>query len=43
MLRETFEDMRLDKPTSIDYNFKGGKRSHNAKKLKKIKDQSTRS
>jgi hypothetical protein len=26
-LREKFEDTHLDKPTSINYSFKGGKRS----------------
>jgi len=34
-LKEKFEDMRLDKSTSIDFSFKGGKKSHNAKKLRK--------
>jgi hypothetical protein len=29
----------LDKPTSTDFNFKGGKRSQSAKKLKKTKHQ----
>jgi hypothetical protein len=42
MLKEKFEDTRLDKPTSIDSSFKGGKRSHNAKKLRKTKDQLAR-
>ncbi len=39
-LREKFEDAHLDKPTSTDSNFRVGTRSHNAKKLKKAKDQS---
>jgi hypothetical protein len=38
MLREKLQDARLDKPASIDSSFKGGKRSHNVKKLRKTKD-----
>lgn len=38
-LREKFEDAHLDKPSLIDSSFRGGKRNHNAKKLKKTKDQ----
>ncbi len=38
-LKEKFEDACLNKPTSTDSNFRGGKRSHNAKKLRKTKDQ----
>jgi len=30
-LREKFEDTHLDKPISIDFNFRGGKRSQSAK------------
>jgi hypothetical protein len=30
-LREKFEDICLNKPISIDFNFRGGKRSQNAK------------
>jgi hypothetical protein len=37
-LREKFEDAHLDKPISTYYSFKGGKKSHNAKKLRKTKD-----
>ncbi len=33
------EDVRLDKPTSIDYNFRGDKKNHSAKKLRKTKEQ----
>jgi hypothetical protein len=39
-LKEKFEDARLDKPTSTNFSFNGGKKSHNAKKLRKTKDQS---
>jgi hypothetical protein len=35
---ETFEDAYLDKATSIDFSFKGGKKSKNVKKLMKTKD-----
>ncbi len=38
-LKEKFEDTHLDKPTSPDFSFRGGKRSQSAKKLKKITDQ----
>lgn len=38
-LREKFEDAHLDKPTSTDFNFRGVTWSHNAKKLRKTKDQ----
>jgi hypothetical protein len=38
-LREKFKDTCFDKPTSIDCSFRGDKRSHSAKKLKKTKDQ----
>jgi hypothetical protein len=41
-LRELFEDAHLDKPTSIDSSFKGGKKSQSAKKLRKTKDQFVR-
>jgi hypothetical protein len=41
-LKEKFEYKRLNKPTSIDYSFRGGKTSHNAKKLGKTKDQLAR-
>lgn len=41
-LKEKFEDARLDKSTSIDYNFRGGKKNHNAKKLRKTKEESAR-
>ncbi len=41
-LKEKFEDARLDKPTSTDYNFKGGNKNHNAKKLRKTKEQLAR-
>jgi hypothetical protein len=41
-LREKFEDACLDKPTSNKYSFKGDKKNHNAKKLRKTKDQSIR-
>ncbi len=37
-LMETFEDAYLDKATSIDFSFKGGKKSKNVKKLMKTKD-----
>ncbi len=40
-LREKFEDACLDKLTSIDSSFKGGKKNQSAKKLRKTKDQST--
>jgi hypothetical protein len=33
-LREKFEDEHLDKPTSSDFNFKGGKKSQSANKKK---------
>ncbi|CAM6007070.1 unnamed protein product [Sphagnum balticum] len=39
-LREKFEDAHLDKPTSNNSNFKGGTKSHNAKKLRKTTEQS---
>jgi len=39
-LKEKFEDAHLDKPTSTNFSFRGGKKSHNAKKLRKTKDQS---
>jgi hypothetical protein len=39
-LREKFEDAHLDKPALTESNFRGGTRSHNAKKLRKTKDQS---
>jgi len=41
-LKEKFEDACLNKPTLIYSSFRGGKRSHNAKKLKKTNEQSTR-
>jgi hypothetical protein len=41
-LREKLEGMHLDKPTSTDSYFRGGKKNHSAKKLKKTKDQSVR-
>jgi len=37
-LKEKFEDAHLNKPTSTNSRFKGGKRSQSAKKLKKTKD-----
>jgi len=37
-LKEKFKDAHLDKPTLFYFSFKGGKRSHSAKKLKKTKD-----
>jgi hypothetical protein len=37
-LKEKFEDARLNKPTSTDHNFKGGKKNHSAKKLRKTKE-----
>jgi hypothetical protein len=37
-LREKFEDACLDKPTSTYSSFRGGKRTHSAKK-RKTKDQ----
>jgi hypothetical protein len=41
-LKEKFKDAHLDKPTSTDFSFMGGKRSKSVKKLRKTKDQSTR-
>ncbi len=41
-LREKFEDGHLNKPISTDFNFRGGKKSHNAKRISKTKNQSTR-
>jgi hypothetical protein len=38
-LREKFEDGHLNKPTSIDSNFQGGKKSHDAKRIRKTKNQ----
>jgi hypothetical protein len=38
-LKEKFEDMHLNKPTSIDLSFRVVKRRQSAKNLKKIKDQ----
>jgi hypothetical protein len=38
-LREKYEDGRFDKPTSICSSFKGGRKSQNAKRSKKIKNQ----
>jgi hypothetical protein len=32
-------DNHLDKPTSINSSFKGGKKSHNVKKIWNTKDQ----
>jgi hypothetical protein len=37
-LKEKFEDARFNKPTSTNSSFKGGKKSHNAKKFRKTKD-----
>jgi hypothetical protein len=39
-LKEKFEDVHLNKPTSTNSSFRSGKRNHSAKKLKKTKDQS---
>jgi hypothetical protein len=38
--REKFEDGHFNKPTSINSNFRGGKKSHDAKRIKKTKNQS---
>ncbi len=38
-LRHKFEDACLDKPTSTNSSFKGGKRSQGTKKLRNTKDQ----
>ncbi len=38
-LREKFEDGHLNKPTSIDSNFQGDKKSHDAKRIRKTKNQ----
>jgi hypothetical protein len=40
-LKEKFEDTCLDKPISTYSSFRGGKRSHSTKNLRKTKDQST--
>jgi hypothetical protein len=40
-LREKFEDACLNKPTSINYSFKGSNKKHSANKLRKTEDQST--
>ncbi len=37
-LKEKFEDAHLNKLTSTNSRFRGGKRSQSAKKLKKTKD-----
>lgn len=41
-LKEKFEDNHFDNPTSIDSSFKASKKSHNAKRIKKIKNQSVK-
>jgi hypothetical protein len=41
-LREKFEDDHLNKLTSTDSSFRGGKKSHNAKRSRKTKNQSAR-
>jgi hypothetical protein len=38
-LREKYEDGHFDKPISIDFNFKGGRKSQSAKRSNKIKNQ----
>jgi hypothetical protein len=38
-LREKFKDVHLDKPISTNSSFRGGKKNHSVKKLKKTKDQ----